>query len=130
MDSNLPNPQMTSQVIPPLPQMPPAKSNTGRNLLVAISALLIIVILLGSGYTLFFGTTQKKSYTAKVYNQPAVTANPTAFPTPSVYQVNVKDASDNAINSDTQATNQSLNSLDTDLNNVDQSFNDQQTNLQ
>jgi hypothetical protein len=56
--------------------------------------------------------------------------SPTIIPTPSVYQVNVKDASDNAINQDTQVTGQNLNNINSALNTVDQSFNDQQTNLQ
>jgi len=127
MDTNFEVPQ----AIPPLPQMPPAKSNTGRNLVVAVSAILIIVVLIGIGYMLFQGKAKKVAYTAQSYNQPTtVVVSPTVTPTPSAYQVNAKDTSDTAINQDTQATDQSLKSLNTDLNNVDQSFNDQQTNLQ
>jgi len=126
MDNNV----VVPQSIPPLPQMPQAKSNMGRNLIVAISAVLIIVILVGTGYLMLMGSAKKKTYTAQVYSQPVVVVSPTVTPTPSVYQVNAKDTSDNAINQDTQATDQSLNNLNTDINNVDQSFNDQQTNLQ
>lgn len=126
MDNNI----GASQVIPPLPQSLPEKSNLGRNLIVAISAILIVFVLIGSGYMLFFSNTKKAAYTAQVYNQPTAAVAPSLTPTPSVYLINVKDTSDNAINQDAQSTDQNLNSLDTDLNNVDQSFNDQQTNLQ
>jgi hypothetical protein len=126
MDNNI----VTPQIIPPLPQTSPVKSNMGRNLIVAVSAILIIIILIGTGYMLFLGNVKKATYTAQVYTQPTVAAQPTVTPTPSAYQVNPKDTSDTAINQDTQVVNQSLNNLDTDLNNVDQSFNDQQTNLQ
>jgi len=126
MDNNL----GATQMIPPLSQTPPQKSNLGRNLIVAVSAILIVIVLIGTGYILFFGNAKKTTYTAQVYNQPTTAVMPTVIPTPSTYQVNVKDTSDNAINKDTQAVDQNLNSLDTDLNNVDQSFNDQQTNLQ
>ena len=127
MDNNLPN----QQSIPPLPQMSVAKSNAGRNLIVLVSGVLVLIVLAAIGYMLVLGKTQKKVYTAQVYNQPIITSAPTVTPTPpSVYQVNIKDTSNSAIDQDTQATDQSLNNLDTDLNNVDQSFNDQQTNLQ
>ena len=126
MDSNAARPQ----TIPPLPQTFPPKSNLGRNLIVTGSAILIIIILMGTGYMLFISNAKKVTYTAQVYNQPTPPTKPILSPTPSVYQVNVKDTSDSTIDQDTQATNQSLDSIDTDLNNVDQSFNDQQTNLQ
>jgi flagellar basal body-associated protein FliL len=118
------------QAIPPLPHTSPVKSNTGRNLVAATLVILIIFVLVGSGYMLFMGNAKKTTYTAQVYNQPTVAVSPTVTPTPTVYKVNVKDSSDNAINQDTQAANQDLNNLDTNLNNVDQSLNDQQTNLQ
>jgi flagellar basal body-associated protein FliL len=130
MDNNIVNPQVPVQVIPPLPQMPVQKSNTGRNLIVVISAILIVIILIGTGYILFSSNSKKSTYTAQVYTQPTTAVTPSVTPTPSVYQINTKDTSDNAIDQDAQAANQNLNSLDTDLNNVDQSFNDQQTNLQ
>lgn len=95
-----------------------------------ILAVLIIIILLVTGYMLLMGNAKKNTNTAQVYPQPTVKVKPIATPTPSVYQINPKDTSDNAIDQDTQVSSQSLNSLDTDLNNVDQSFNDQQTNLQ
>ena len=95
-----------------------------------ISAVLIVVILAATGYLLFLGSAKKTTNNAQVYNQPVVSVSPTAIPTPSVYQINTKDTSDNAITNDTTAVNQNLNNLDSDLNSVDQSFNDQQTNLQ
>lgn len=114
----------------PTPQVPPTKPNLGRNLVMIISAVLIVVVLAATGYLLFFGSAKKTTNKVQVYNQPAVPANPIATPTPSVYQINPKDTSDNAITNDTTAVNQNLNNLDSSLNNVDQSFNDQQTNLQ
>jgi len=41
--------------------MPQAKSNMGRNLIVAISAVLIIVILVGTGYLMLMGSAKKKT---------------------------------------------------------------------
>jgi hypothetical protein len=120
----------TSQMIPPLPQMPPAKSNVGRNIVIAISAFLIVIVLIGTGYMLLSSNAKKATYTAQVYNQPTTVAKPTIIPTPSIFQVNIKDTSNSAIDQDNQAVSQNLNSLDADLNNVDQSFSDQQTNLQ
>ena len=114
----------------PMPQILPTKSNMGRNLVMIISAVLIVVVLSATGYLLFLGSAKKPANKIQVYVQPTVTAKPTATPTPSAYQINVKDTSDNAINNDTTAVNQNLGSLDNSLNNVDQSFNDQQTNLQ
>ena len=133
MDNNpivTPVQPVAPQTVGPLPQTPQSKSNMERNIIVAISAVLIVIILIGTGYMLFLGNAKKGTYTAKVYNQPTPAVSSTVTPTPSVYQINVKDTSDNAINQDAQATDQSLNGLDSDLNNVDQSFNDQQTNLQ
>jgi len=126
------NPIITPQVSNPMPQtqIPPTKSNLGRNLVMIISAVLIVVILAATGYLLFLGSAKKTTNNAQVYNQPVVSVSPTAIPTPSVYQINTKDTSDNAITNDTTAVNQNLNNLDSDLNSVDQSFNDQQTNLQ
>ena len=92
-----------------------------------ISAVIIVLVLLVSGYLLLFNKSQM-THNAQVYNQPTTT--PIATPTPTTYQVNVKDTSDSAIEQDTQATSQSLSNIDADLNNVDQSFNDQPTNLQ
>jgi uncharacterized protein HemX len=120
-----------SSVIPPLQQTPPVKSNMGRNLVVAISAILILAVLAGVGYMMFLGNAKKTTHTAKVYAQPTVAATPTVMPMQSSdYQVNVKDTSNSAIDQDTQAADQNLNNIDKDLNNVDQSLNDQQTNLQ
>ncbi len=125
------NPVINPQLNPmPQTQIPPTKSNLGRNLVMIISAVLIVVVLLATGYLLFLGSAKKPANKIQVYVQPTVTAKPTATPTPSVYQINPKDTSDSAINSDTTAVNQNLNSLDSNLNSVDQSFNDQQTNLQ
>ena len=127
MDNN----PVISQLNNKLPQMNQPKSNLGRNLVMIISAVLIIVVVAATGYLLFLGNAQKTAYNkVQSYIQPTITISPTTAPVPSVYQVNPKDTSNAAINSDTIVTNQNLNSLDTDLNNVDQSFNDQQTNLQ
>jgi hypothetical protein len=127
------NPVTTPPVNNPIPLQQPqvlkAKSNLGRNLVMIISAVLIVVILIATGYLLFLNNT-KKSVNTQVYVQPTVPAGPTATPTPSAYQINPKDTSDNAITNDAAAVNQSLGNLDSDLSNVDQSFNDQQTNLQ
>jgi hypothetical protein len=125
------NPVVMSQPNNSMPQIPQAKSNLGRNLVTIISAVLIVVVIAATGYLLILGNA-KKTANIKVqgYMQPTIVISPTTAPTPSIYQVNPKDTSDSAINSDTTAVNQNLNSLDTDLNNVDQSFNDQQTNLQ
>ena len=117
----------------PLSQAPLKKSNLGRNLVMIISAVLIVVILIGTGYLFVAGNAKKAAYNKiQVYNNqnPPVVTKPTVMPTPSIYQINTKDTSDSAINNDTTATNRDLNSLDVDLNNVDQSFNDQQINLQ
>jgi len=127
MDNN----PVVSQFNTQLPPISPAKSSLGRNLVMIISAVLIVVILAGTGYLLFLGSAKKAAYNkVQSYVQPTITISPTTVPTPSVYQINPKDTSDSAISNDTDAVNQNLNSLDTDLNNVDQSFNDQQTNLQ
>jgi hypothetical protein len=127
MDNNPIIQQYNSQ----LPQMNQPKSSLGRNLVMIISAVLIVVILVTTGYLVFVGNAKKVAYNkVQSYIQPTISVSPSATPTPSVYQINPKDTSDSAINSDTTVANQNLNSLDTDLNNVDQSFNDQQTNLQ
>ena len=114
-----------------LPSVSPKKSNLGRNLVMIISAVLIVVILAATGYLIFLGNAQKTANNkVQGYVGPTIPAGPTVTPTPSVYQINPKDTSDSAINSDTTVANQNLNSLDSNLNSVDQSFNDQQTNLQ
>jgi hypothetical protein len=124
------NPVITSQTNPVLPTTP-VKSNLGRNLVMIISAVLIVVILAATGYLIFLSKTQKTAYNkVQGYVGPTIPAVATITPTPSVYQINPKDTSDSAINSDTTVANQNLGNLDSDLNNVDQSFNDQQTNLQ
>jgi len=91
-------------------------------LIVAATAGLVYAgsIFMGSGKT----TTIKN---ANVFVEPT---KPAASPTPSVYQSNPIDTTDNAINQDSQITNTNLTNLDSDLNNVDQSLKDQQTNLQ
>jgi len=127
MDNNPVAPQVNDTLI----QIPPTKSNLGRNLLMIFSAVLIVFILAGTGYVLFLSSFKKPvSNKIQVYNQSNVKVKPTITPTPSVYQINLKDTSDNAINNDTTTANENLNNLDSDMNNVDQSFNDQQTNLQ
>ena len=123
------NPMVASQTNP-LPRIPQTKSNLGRNLVMIISAVLIVVILIATGYLLFLGSAKKIANKTQVYVQPTVAARPTVTPTPSTYQINTKDTSDSAIDKDTTAVNQNLGSLDSGLNAVDQSFNDQQTNLQ
>ncbi|MGA2911461.1 MAG: hypothetical protein ABSE17_02360 [Candidatus Levyibacteriota bacterium] len=122
------NSSETPQPITPLPQAPQAKIGTGRILAMLISIVIIVIVLVLSGYLLFFNKGQKTTPNIQVYNQSTVT--PTITPIPSTYQINVKDTSDNAINQDTQAADQDLNNLNSNLNNVNQSFNDQQTNLQ
>ena len=127
MDNN----PVSSQLNSTLPQMNQPKSNLGRNLVMIISAVLIVVVITATGYLLILGNAKKTAYNkVQSYIQPTVAISPKTSPTPSVYQVNPKDTSNAAINSDTTIANQNLNNLDTDLNNVDQSFNDQQTNLQ
>jgi flagellar basal body-associated protein FliL len=127
MDNNPVIPQYNSQ----LPQMTQPKSNFGRNLVMIISAVLIVVVIAATGYLLVLGNAKKTAYNnVQSYIQPTLSVSPKASPTPSVYQINPKDTTDSAINNDTTVANQNLDSLDTDLNNVDQSFNDQQTNLQ
>jgi hypothetical protein len=127
MDNN----PVISQLNNTLPQMTQPKSNLGRNLVMIISAVLIVVVIAATGYLLILGSAKKASYNrVQGYIQPTITISPKTSPTPSVYQVNPKDTTNAAINGDTTIANQNLNSLDTDLNNVDQSFSDQQTNLQ
>ena len=131
MDNNQTVPIQTvapQTTIGPLPPTSQPKSKMGRNVILLVLGILIIIILAATGYMMFLGN--KKTYTAQVYNQPTIKLQPTATPTPSIYQVNPKDSSNSAIDKDNQAADQSLNTLDTDLNNVDQSFNDQETNLQ
>jgi len=135
MDNTVVPPQVNPippapQAIGPLPQSPQKKSNAGRNLIMILSAVLIVVILVATGYLIFLGSTRKTTYNAQVYNQPTVSAKPTATPQQTSYQSNPKDTSDQAIDQDSQAANKKLTNLDTDLSNVDQSLNDQATNLQ
>src|ERR1035437_515699 len=109
MDNNpviTPQPNILSSVSP-------KKSNMGRNLVMIISAILIVIIWAATGYLIFLGNAQKTvNNKIEGYVGPTIPAGPTATPTPSVYQINPKDTSDSAITSDTTAVNHNLNSLD------------------
>jgi hypothetical protein len=95
--------------------------------------VLIVIIAATAGLVyagvLFMGQnkTTPTSQNAKVYAQPTQTA---VTPTPSGYQSNPNDTSDNALYQDSQETGKNLDSIDSGLNDVDQGLKDQQTNLQ
>ena len=125
MENNFQNQGITPESsLPPQPSLP-KENDSGKKILLLLG-FLGIVILLGIGY-IFYSKTPK-TYNATVYNQPTTVTS--VSPSPSVYQSNPKDTSDQAINQDTNATSTDLNSLDSSLSSVDQSLNDQQTNLQ
>jgi hypothetical protein len=126
MENNL----ETSQPVNPSSQFTQTKMGMNRPMVLLVSISIIAIVLVIFGYTLFLHNAKKPTYNAQVYNQPTIVVTPTVSPVPSIYQVNTKDASDNAINQDAQVAGQNLNNIDSALNNVDQSFNDQQTNLQ
>jgi hypothetical protein len=129
MDNNINNVPVQSTVTPP-PQPPPTQSGIGMTFALIIAVVIIALVLVMSGYLLFFHQTHTTIHNAQVYNEPTPIVSPTVTPLPPNYQINPKDTSDNAINQDTQATGQDLNNVDNALNSIDQSFNDQQTNLQ
>ena len=130
MDNNLGSIPRSATPLPVRPQVPQNKPNLGRILLMIVSAVLIVVVLVGIGYMLFLNySSQNKPHSAQVYNQQEMIP-PIATPQPTNYQINPKDTTNQAIEQDTQAINQNLNGVNNDLNNVDNSFNDQQTNLQ
>jgi flagellar basal body-associated protein FliL len=130
MEDNLPVSQPVQPVQAPISQAPlePKSNSAQKYLLIIFGVILIMVIAVGG--LLYFVLNKKTSsvvHNAQVYNVPT-----TAVPTPqlTIYQVNAKDVSNQAIDQDTQNAGQNIDSLNSDLNNVDQSFNDQQTNLQ
>lgn len=110
-----------------------SEHHTGKSFL---KVLLVLIFIIGATAAIVYGgymlmgagkVTTVAPKNANVFVEPT---KPIGSPTPSVYQTNPNDTTDNAINQDTQITNTELNNLDTSLNNVDQSLLDKQTNLQ
>jgi hypothetical protein len=151
MDQNLPN--TATQPINPVvqPQAPvqatpiPTQPAQAQNYSVsqsehdggksALKVFLVLLLIIGATAglvyvgVLFMGQNKTTPATrnANVYAQPTRTQ---ITPTPTGYQSNPNDTTDNAINQDSQVGTQNLDNLNSSLNDVDQSLKDQQTNLQ
>lgn len=117
MEENL---NVNSQVPVITPQSQPVKGNSK---ILVYGLVIVVLLVLGLGGVLFYLNSHMSSL-----KNPQTVVRTNVTPTP--YVSNPNDTSNQAIDSDTQAAQNTLNSLNNDLNNADKSFNDQSVNLQ
>lgn len=143
MDLNSANQVQTADPMGTLPtQVPPINNQPqpevatsqspkrGRKWLKVLLVLIFLVLISAGGFLAYkYYFTPNTTYNAGVYKEPQ-TAAKVATPTPSGYQANPVDTSNQALDSDTGQIDKNMTNLNSDLNNVDQSVSDQQTNLQ
>jgi multidrug resistance efflux pump len=132
MDPNLSNQTASSQPSPiatpsASPLQEPTSKKSRKWIKIVLGLIILILLAAGGflGYKYYFA--QNTTYNAGVYKEPTVTK---VTPTPSGYQLNPNDTSNQAIDSDMSEIDKNMTSLDNDITNIDQSLNDQQTNLQ